>query len=152
MAPTATFYYSALDFGVADYTPVQDVTRTENDARQKSAQWMVPLYSERDRLTKVVGYITWNSIAYDTDDGKLAVSEMLQITTGNKSMALFNAFTNSNGYYQIGEKVQALVTHGSLSYAANKPFEVSNKKFVTIERDSKRGKWRKLELSTTVPN
>ena len=77
MAPKATFYYYAIDFGVADYTPVQNVTRTENDARQKAAQWMVPLYSERDRLTPVVGYIVLNSVARTTDDGKLAVSEML---------------------------------------------------------------------------
>ena len=139
-------YYSALDFGIADYTPVQNVTRTENDARQKAAQWMVPLYSERDRLTKVVGYITWNSVARTTDDGDLAVSELIILTTGKKGMMAINAYTNSNGYYQVGEKYRFQLTQGSLSYESKRPFDVSRKNYAQIEKDPK-GNWRTVRLS-----
>ena len=152
MAPTATFYYSALDFGITDYTPVQNKARTKNDPNVKSATWMVPLYSKRDRNTKRTGWITWDSAAYTKADGKLAVSERLGITTGNKTMTLVNGFTNINGYYQVGEKHRALLTQGSLSPEANKPFKVSNKKYVTIEKTEDRQNWRKVVLSTTVPN
>ena len=152
MAPTATFYYSALDFGDVDYTPVQNATRTANHDKLKEGVWMVPLYLERDRLTSIVGYIAWNSVATTTDDGDLAVTELLTLTTGNKTMMAIDGFTNSNGYYQVGEKVQALLTQGSLSPAADKSFTVSKKKFMTIERDPNRTNWRKIVLSTTVPN
>ena len=151
MAPKhATFYYSALDFGVADYKPAQNAERTEDDAKVKHARWMVPLYGKRDRLTSVVGYISWNSIATTTANGKLSVTENIALRTGNKTMMLINGYTNSNGYYQLGEKHRALPTQGSLSPEADKPFEVSNKKYVTIEKMEDRQNWRKVVLHPTV--
>ena len=153
MAPKhATFYYSALDFGVADYKPAQNADRSADDDSVVHARWMVPLYRERDRLTPVAGYISWNSIATKTADDKLSVTEQIALRTGNKTMTLINGYTNINGYYQLGEKHRALITQGSLSPEADKPFEVSNKKYITIQKMEDRGNWRQVKLSPTLPN
>ena len=153
MAPKqATFYYSALDFGVADYKPAQNADRSADDDNVVHARWMVPLYRERDRLTSVAGYISWNSIATTTANGNLSVTENIAVRTGNKTMMLINGYTNSNGYYQLGEKHRALITQGSLSPEADKPFEVSNKKYITIQKMEDRGNWRQVKLSPTLPN
>ena len=140
------FYYSALDFGDVDYTPVQYATRTANHDKLKEGVWMVPLYLERDRLTSIVGYIAWNSVATTTDDGDLAVTGTLTLTTGKKTMMAMDGFTNSTGYYQVGEKYRFQLTQGSLSYESKRPFDVSRKNYAQIEKDPK-GNWRTVRLS-----
>ena len=152
MPATKIFYYSALDFGVSDYSAAQSSDRTADDSKVLVGTWMVPLYAEKDRTTSVVGYVSWQSVATTTDDGQMAVSELITITTNNKGMLVQNSYTNSNGYYQEGELQQALIIPGSMSHAANTPFSVTNKKYVTFERSIIKKNWRELILTNSLPN
>ena len=146
-------FYSANDFGVSDYRPAQDATRSNDDTKVVEGKWMVPLYASRSRNGVVKGYISWSSIATTKKTGgKLSVHEHIVIIKGNKAMTLNTAYTNNTGYYKPGQKQRALITQGSLSNDAVAPLNFSGKAYAILVRDSNSSSnWRKVRLLNAAP-
>lgn len=89
------YYYTSGDFKGQDYVVTSDIT---------TGNFMVPL---KDELDKEVGWLSWQSLAYPTQDTKWSVQESTVISFGVGNDA--NTYSGSSlsvatgGYYDMDE-------------------------------------------------
>ena len=93
--PNGKYYYTSADFKGQDYVVTPDIT---------TGNFMVPL---KDESGKKVGFLSWQSLAYPTQDTKWSVQESAVISLGLGNDA--NTYSGSSlsvatsGYYDMDE-------------------------------------------------